>query len=144
MTKFYFYRRSVNSIKKVNVCCHDNNFFIATKVFTNPVYLTAYVRQISTSRPGGVSLISRHATDQNILLIFARHFLQSFNLEGSKGHIICGCAQDYSCLCNCFFLILCLLEGEVICFILYPSPNATLFCDRQELKLGHCHMMFVV
>ena len=48
----------------------------------------------------GVSLISRHATDHNIL-IFARHFLQSFNVERSKGHIICGCAQDYGWLAVC-------------------------------------------
>ena len=63
-----------------------------------------------TDFAGGVSLISRHATDHNILLIFARHFLQSFNVEGLKGHVICGCAQDYGCLCNCFSLILCLFE----------------------------------
>ena len=57
---------------------------------------------------GGVSLISRDATDHNIL-IFARHFLQSFNVEGSKGHrpvlkTMAGCLYDY------FSLLLCLFE----------------------------------
>ena len=85
-----------------------------------------------TVNTGGVSLISRHATVQNILSIFAHHILQSFNVEGSKGHIICGCAQDYGCLCNCFSLILCLFET---CSKEKPSalscirPNATLFWE---------------
>ena len=98
------------------------------------------------SQSGGVSLISRHATVQNILSIFARHFLQSLNVEGSKGHIICGCAQDYGCLCNCFSLIFCLFET---CSKENPSalscirPNATLFWEcvflDKSSSWGHCH-----
>ena len=97
-------------------------------------------------RTGGVSLISWHATDHKILLISARHFLQRFNVEGSKGHIICGCARDYGRLC-CFSLILCLFktlfEREAICLVLYSSPNAVLFCEcvssDKKLKLGYYH-----
>ena len=38
---------------------------------------------------GAVSLISRHAKYQSILLIFGRHFFQSFNLEGSHYLWLC-------------------------------------------------------
>ena len=86
---------------------------------------------------GSLSLISRHITDYNISVIFARHFLQSSNIEGSWGRIVCGCARDWrsrvaSCLCS-FPLTLCLfktlVKGEAICFVLYSNPNATLFCE---------------
>ena len=86
---------------------------------------------------GGVSLISRHATDHNILVICACHFLQAFNIEGSKGHVVCGCARDWRsgvarCLCS-FSLMLYLFKtffkGETICFVLHSGSNSTLFCE---------------
>ena len=73
--------------------------------------------------------------------------IQPRRVRRSKGHIICGCAQDYGCLCNCFSLILCLFET---CSKEKPSvlsgirQNATLswecvsnFC--MELRAAACH-----
>ena len=49
-----------------------------------------------------------------------------------------------SCLC-CFSLILCLLfEGEAIFFVLYSSPNATLFRESDSSdKHSSWTIMFV-
>ena len=68
--------------------------------------------------------------------------------EGSKGHIICACAQDCSwlaCLCNYFSLILCLFEtyskekpSALSCIQVQMLLYSVNVFFRQELKLGHC------
>ena len=76
--------------------------------------------------------------DRIIYPIFAHHFLQSFNVGGSKGRrvtlsvAVLDTRDVASCSC-CFSLILCLFKalfkGEAIfCFVLYSSRNASLFC----------------
>ena len=42
-TKFDLYRRSINIKRESSLCCHSNNFFMATKNSTSPISLCAFI-----------------------------------------------------------------------------------------------------
>ena len=81
--------------------------------------------------PTGVNLLL--LLDRIIFAIFARHFLQSFNVEGSRFLWLCLRLEMWLAVCVVSLQLICLsktlFEEETICFVLYSSPNGTLFSE---------------
>ena len=59
----------------------------ALKMLKNDMCIIEICQAVLTA--DGVSLISRHATGHNILLIFARRFLKSFKVKGQRVTGLC-------------------------------------------------------
>ena len=100
---------------------------------TNLTFNIQYASYSTTRETFPLVLVrKKQAVYHNILVIFARHFLQSCSQRRRvKAHFICGCAEarDLASRLCCFSLILCLFQT-----LLEGKPSA-LSCVQVQTPL---------